>query len=91
MMLALLSALYYRELVPYRVQFTNFIAVMGQYVILLVFMAVLMIESASLQALGLSDFVLGILLLSINGSILILAIWGGLIRYIDIYERKRYR
>jgi hypothetical protein len=79
--LAILSAVYYRELVPYRVKFTNFIAVIGQYVILLVFMAVLLIESGSLKALHMTDFTLGLILLAVNGSVLLFAFWGGVMRY----------
>lgn len=78
--LALISTVYYRELVPYRVKFTNFIAVISQHVILLVFMAVLLIESGSLHILQLSNFTLGVLLLAINGLILLLAFWGGVLR-----------
>lgn len=80
-MLAFLSSIYIRELSPFRVEFTNVIAVIGQYVILLVFMAALLIETGSLSSLNLSNLALGIILLSINLLIILLVVIGALLRY----------
>mmetsp|Transcript_46260 Transcript_46260/g.59463 ORF Transcript_46260/g.59463 Transcript_46260/m.59463 type:complete len:919 (+) Transcript_46260:649-3405(+) len=79
--LALISGVYFRELVPYRVEFTNFIAVIAQYAILLVFMSALMIETDSLDRFHISDSVLGIILVGINTIVMMFVILGGLQRY----------
>ena len=57
--LALLSTIVFRESQPYREPFTNFLAVIAQYSILLAFMAALLIETGTSSSFGLSDFTLG--------------------------------
>jgi len=79
--LALLSTVYFRELTPFRVEFTNFLAVIAQYVILLAFMAALMIQSDSVSTIGISDFALGCILAIANILIVGLAIFLGWRRY----------
>jgi hypothetical protein len=69
-----------RELSPFRVEFTNFIAVIAQYCILLIFMAALIIETDSLDVLNLSDLFVGIFLISINAVVLVCVLVGALLR-----------
>lgn len=54
--LALFSTIFFRELTPFRVEFSNFLGVLAQYVILASFMAALLIETGSLEAFNLTDF-----------------------------------
>jgi len=76
--LALFSAIYFRELTPYRVAFTNVIAVIAQYVILLDFMAVLVLDARSLNAFGFSKIGFGCMLIGVN----VIIIWlGGYLAY----------
>jgi hypothetical protein len=79
--LALLSTIYFRELTPFRVEFTNFLAVIAQYVILLAFMAALMIQSDAVSSIGISNFALGCILVFANILIIGLAMFLGWRRY----------
>jgi hypothetical protein len=79
--LALLSTIYFRELTPFRVEFTNFLAVVAQYVILLAYMAALMIGTDSLSKFNVSDFWLGLILSSTNFLIVFMALFIGWRRY----------
>jgi Na+/melibiose symporter-like transporter len=71
---------------PFRIPFTNFVAVVAQYAILVTFMAALVLETDSLEKFGLSDFSLGAILSMINVCIIFLAFFIGWRRYIK--ERK---
>ena len=53
---------------PFRIPFTNFVAVVAQYAILVTFMAALVLETDSLEKFGLDDFMLGLLLSLVNGA-----------------------
>lgn len=80
-LLALLSTIYFREMSPFKVEFTNFIAVLAQYVILLAFLAALIIETGSLSSFGLSNFGLGCVLGSSNLVIIFLSMRLAYIQY----------
>jgi hypothetical protein len=86
--LAFLSTIYFREMSPYRVEFTNFIAVIAQYVILAGFMAALLIDSDSLDSYGVSNFVLGCILLALNLTIIILAAYLAWLRYREARQEE---
>ena len=51
---------------PFRIAFTNFVAVIAQYAILVTFMAALMLETDSVDTFGLGDFALGCILCMVN-------------------------
>jgi hypothetical protein len=90
--LALLSTIYFREFAPYRVEFTNFLGVVAQYMILLAFLAALMIHSESESSFGLSDLGLGCILLVGNMFIVALAMFLGWNRYkkeLKVAEQNR--
>ena len=87
--LALVSAIYFREMTPFRIPFTNFVAVVAQYSILVTFMAALILETDSLEKFGIGGFGLGVLLCSVNGTIIFLAFFVGWKRY--RYERRAHR
>jgi len=79
----LISTIYYRELSPFRILFTNYIGVVAQYVILLVYLTALMIETSSLESLNISNFTVGIILLFINLFIIGAVVWGGYLSYVQ--------
>jgi len=81
--LAFLFIIFFREELPYRVEFINFVVVCCQYVIMLVFMAALVLETNSLDSLNMSDFTLGLILLLSNLFVLLSAILGGWFRYLE--------
>ena len=66
---------------PFRIPFTNFVAVVAQYAILVTFMAALVLETDSLEKFGLDDFMLGLLLSLVNLCIIFLAFFIGWRRY----------
>ena len=66
---------------PFRIAFTNFVAVIAQYAILVTFMAALMLETDSVDTFGLGDFALGCILCMVNAFILLLAVFVGWRRY----------
>ena len=74
-LLALLSAIYFREMVPFREDFTNVIAVVAQYSIMTVYLAALMIQSGSLEKFGLSDFLLGCILSGATIIVIVMALY----------------
>ena len=80
-MLAIISAFYFRETSPYRVEFTNVLAVIAQYQILLMFLCALMIETGSLQALGVSGFVIGVFMITTNSLVIVLALAVGYLHF----------
>jgi hypothetical protein len=79
--LALVSVIYFRELLPFRESFTNVVAIVAQYVILLVFLAASMIETNTLSSAHLTDSILGYSLVAANMVLISLVGFGGLIRY----------
>lgn len=81
--LSLLSVIYFRELLPFREKFTNVIAIVAQYVILIVFIAATMIETDTLDTAHLSGRSLGIGLLLANVLLITLLGIGGLLRYMQ--------
>jgi hypothetical protein len=85
--LALFSAIYFRELTPYRVEFINVIAVIAQYVILLDFMAALVLDARSLNAIGFSEVGFGCILIGVNVIVIILGIFLAYEEY-SASERK---
>lgn len=82
-LMGLVSVIYFRELLPFRTDFTNLIAVVCQYVILIVFLCALMIETNSRELFKFTDFSFGLFLIGINVIILVLVVYGGLLRYRD--------
>lgn len=78
--LALISTISFRELAPFRVDFTNLIAVVCQYLILLMFLAGMMLETNTTEPFHFSDFQLGCCLLGLNLMIALLVFWGGYLR-----------
>jgi len=60
-----------------RYPFTNVLAVIAQYMILLAFMAALMISTGSTASFGMSNFGLGVILTLANGAIVGLALFIG--------------
>jgi hypothetical protein len=87
--LSLLSCIYYRESTPFRMPYTNFLAVVAQYVILLAYMAALLLATDSLGVIGMSDFVLGILLCVTNVFIVLAAIHFGRVKY-EQFRAEKY-
>jgi hypothetical protein len=87
--LSLLSCIYYRESIPFRVPFTNFLAVVAQYVILLCFMSALLVATGSLDALGLSDFALGAILSGTNMLIMFIAVFIGYRKYAQMQAQSK--
>ena len=80
--LALLSCVFFRESIPFRVPFTNFLAVTAQYVILAAFMAALLVATDSLSSLGLTDFALGSILSFTNATVALIAFYIGYKQYV---------
>jgi len=70
--LAILSVAYFREEQPYRVEFTNVVAHIAQFVILVTFYGALTIETESMINFGLKGVSLGVFLLTLNLVILVL-------------------
>jgi hypothetical protein len=79
--LAIMSVAYFREEQPYRVKYTNFIAYIAQYVILVTFYAALAINTGTMVTFGLGGVGMGVALLLVNLSIFGLALWLGWERY----------
>jgi hypothetical protein len=79
--LAILSVAYYREERPYRVEFTNFIAHVAQFVILITFYGALSIDTGVMMDFGLKDLGMGLFLLGTNLLIFGLCIRLGILRY----------
>lgn len=72
-----------------RVEFTNVLAVVAQYTILLAFLAALVISTGSLEVFGLTNFALGTILWATNLAVVTLAIVIGWKRYReDRYTKK---
>jgi hypothetical protein len=86
--LAIMSVAYYREEKPYRVGFTNFIAYMAQFTILITFYGALSIDTGVMMDFGLKDLGMGIFLLSTNILIFGLCMWLGYVRYHR--DRKKF-
>ena len=72
---------YYREQKPFRVDYTNFIAVVAQYMILFVFYAGLSISSGDVMNFGLEGIWLGIFLVAVNLIVLVLVLHLGWSRF----------
>mmetsp|Transcript_43092 Transcript_43092/g.55361 ORF Transcript_43092/g.55361 Transcript_43092/m.55361 type:complete len:331 (-) Transcript_43092:1387-2379(-) len=81
--LAFISVVFFREELPYRVEFINFVVVCCQYVIMLVFIGALILETDSLETLNMNDFTLGVVLLLSNMFVFLSAILGGWFRYLE--------
>ena len=79
--LAILSVAYYREEQPYRVKFTNSIAYLAQYTILITFYAALSIDTGSMMDFGLNDLGMGLMLVFTNLAIFALALYLGWARF----------
>jgi hypothetical protein len=79
--LAILSVAYYREERPYRVKFTNSIAYLAQYTILITFYAALSIDTGSMMDFGLNDLGMGLMLVFTNLAIFALALYLGWARF----------
>jgi len=69
--LAIVSAVYFREAQPYRTDFSNFLAHIAQYSLLVTYFSILVIETHSMNPIGLKGFRLGLFLVSINFAILL--------------------
>merc|ERR1712023_437868 len=80
-LLALISAVYFREVCPYRIDFTNVIAVVAQYTLMILYLSAVKIETDSLSKFGLSNFLLGLILLVLTSSIVVLALYVGHLRH----------
>jgi hypothetical protein len=81
-LLGMFSVIYFRELLPFRTEFTNVIAITCQYVILTAFLAALMIQTDSRGDLfRFTDFSFGLFLTIINCIILLMVVYGGYLRY----------
>ena len=88
--LAMLSAVYFREVTPYRTPSTNLLACIAQYQILTVFVAVLLINGNSLALLGVTPFGVGVALVLVNSLILVLAFAAGQRQHmLDELEKER--
>jgi len=81
--LSLGSVVYLREILPFREPFTNNIAIVANYVILSVFIAASMIETETLSEIYVSDFGLGCFLVAVNILLLLMILYGGLLRYFE--------
>jgi hypothetical protein len=81
--LSLISAIYFREVAPYRVEFTNVLATIAQYQILTVFLAALMIQTGTFETFGVNDFFLGMILLTANSTVLVMAIYVGYRKFLQ--------
>ena len=79
--LALVSTVYMREVLPFRHQFTNVLAVIAQYVILMAFMAALLICTDSLAKFNLTDFAVGCIMTVANSTLVLIAVGIGWARY----------
>ena len=66
---------------PFRVDYSNFLAVAAQYVIMLTFMGALLVETNSVAAFNLTDFWLGVILSAINIFVIFMAGYIGWDRY----------
>jgi hypothetical protein len=84
-MLAIMSVAYYREEQPYRVEFTNVIAHIAQFSILITIYGALTIETSSMVDFGLEDYKLGVFLLLLNLIISVLAFW---LAYSSLHKAK---
>ena len=71
LVLSILSIAYFREEQPYRVRFTNVIAHVAQFVILVTFYAALTIETGVMMDFGLKDAGMGVFLMLSCGSIMV--------------------
>jgi len=79
--LSIFSVAYYREERPYRVKFTNTIAHMAQFAILITFYAALSIDTGVMMDFGLEDLGMGLTLAFVNFSLFVLALYLGWSRY----------
>ena len=80
-LITILAIAFCREASPYVQQITNMLLVIAQYQILGTFLAAIVILTESLDALNLSDLVLGCLLLLVNLMIVIIAGGCVILRY----------
>ena len=76
-LLAIMSVSYYREEAPFRVPFTNVIALVAQYVILIVYYVGLSLATGLVVDFGLKDAGLGLFLVAVNLSVVGLALGLG--------------
>jgi hypothetical protein len=74
------SVVYFREQLPFRTEFTNVIAVTAQYVIFIVFLAALMLETDTRYLFKFSDFAFGLFMTGVNLLIIVLVVMGGYLR-----------
>jgi len=89
--LAIFSVAYFREEQPYRVDFTNVIAHIAQYAILVTFYAALSIETDTLMTFGLEGYKLGLFLIFFNLTIFGLVVKLAYSRYKKEQNKKSWR
>jgi len=80
-LLAFISIIYFREQLPYRTGFTNIIGVVAQYLILIVFLAALMIQTNTRELFQFTDFSFGVFMVGVNCFMFFLVLLGGYLRY----------
>ena len=88
--ISLASMVYYREAMPYRTPFTNVLGTLAQYEILACFLAALIMSGNAVAQFGLSNFMIGAILMGTNVLVLGSAIGVGLYRNMK-EERERLR
>jgi len=79
--LSLFSTIYFREAMPYREHFTNLIAIVAQYIILLDFLGALLVSGLSSIGRSTMNVSFGIVLVCLNLIIIIIAIYLSLEQY----------
>jgi hypothetical protein len=86
--LAVISVVYFREEQPYRQGFTNVIAYVAQFCILLTFYGAMAIETRSMITFGLQGVSLGVFLFVTNLVIAVLCFWFAWLSYHKEQQRK---
>jgi len=89
--LAILSVAYFREEQPYRVDFTNVIAHMAQFSILITFYSALSIASGAVVNFGLEGYRLGVFLIILNLVVLILSFWFAWSRFRKQHDEQIFK
>jgi len=86
--LSICSMIYYREISPYRFAFTNVLATVAQYQILIIYLSALLMQTGAMSTLGLSAGTLGSIMLCTN---LMILIGAGYIAYRNDKEQERLK
>lgn len=87
--LALISCVYFREMLPFKEDFTNTLAVIAQYSVLAAFLAALTLATGFFTPKGTGGFWVGCMLVAANALIVGIAVFIGYRKYLEKEAKKK--